>query len=38
MAIKTNEISNGYQYYRITKVVGKRINKNGKEVPVRKTF
>lgn len=38
MAIKTNEISNGYPYYRITKVIGKRINENGKEVPVRKTF
>lgn len=38
MAVRTNEKSNGYEYYRITKVVGKKLNKNGKEVPVRKSF
>ena len=38
MAIKTNNTVNGYNYFRFTKVIGKRINEHGKEVPIRKEF
>ena len=38
MAKKTNCTINGRDYYRITKVVGRKLNDKGVEVPVRKTF
>lgn len=38
MAKKTNCTINGRDYYRITKVVGHKINSKGAEVAVRKTF
>lgn len=38
MAKKTNYFKNGKEYYRITKVVGHKLNSNGVEVPVRKEF
>ena len=39
MAKKTNfTAANGKEYYRLSKVVGHKLNKNGKEVPVRKDF
>lgn len=38
MANKTNYTKNGKEYYRITKVVGHKLNANGIEVPVRKEF
>lgn len=38
MAKKTNCVINGKPYYRITKTIGHKLNENGKEVPVRKTF
>ena len=38
MAKKTNYSKNGKEYYRITKVVGHKLNSNGVEVPVRKEF
>lgn len=38
MAKKTNCIINGIPYYRLTKTIGHKLNENGKEVPVRKTF
>jgi len=38
MANKTNCIKNGKAYYRITKVVGHKINKAGNEIPVRREF
>lgn len=37
MAEKTNCTIRGVKKYRLTKVIGKRINENGKLVPVRKT-
>lgn len=38
MAKKTNCVINGTPYYRMTKTIGHKLNENGKEVPVRKTF
>lgn len=38
MAVKTNNNVNGYDYYRITKVIGKRVNEHGKEISIRKEF
>ena len=38
MANKTNCIINGKSYYRITKTVGRKLNENGVEIPVRKQF
>lgn len=38
MAVKTNNSVNGYNYFRMTKTVGKRLNQNGAEIPIRKTF
>lgn len=38
MANKTNYHVNGNDYYRLTKTIGKRLNENGVEVPVRKSF
>lgn len=38
MAKKTNYKKNGKDYYRISKVVGHKLNSNGVEVPVRKEF
>lgn len=38
MASKTNFKSNGKEYYRLTKTVGKKLNENGVEVAVRKQF
>lgn len=38
MASKTNFKVNGNDYYRITKTVGRKLNENGVEVPVRKQF
>lgn len=38
MAEKTNCIINGKPYYRLTKTVGRKLNKNGIEVPVKKQF
>lgn len=38
MAKKTNCTINGKDYYRLTKVVGHKTNKNGKEIPVQKQF
>ena len=38
MASKTNCTKNGKEYYRISKVVGHKINAAGNEVPVRKEF
>ena len=38
MAKKTNCVINGVPYYRISKTIGHKLNKNGKEVPVRKYF
>ncbi len=38
MAIKTNCKKNGKPYFRITKVIGHKINNNGYEVPVQKDF
>ena len=38
MANKTNYKKNGKDYYRITKVVGHKLNANGIEVPVKKEF
>lgn len=38
MAKKTNCTINGRDYYRLTKVVGHKLNENGVEVPVRKQF
>ena len=38
MASKTNRTKNGKEYYRISKVVGHKINAAGNEVPVRKEF
>lgn len=38
MATKKNSFINGQEYYRLRKVVGHRINKEGKEVPVIKNF
>lgn len=38
MAVKTNNTVNGYNYFRFTKVVGKRINEHGHEIPIRKEF
>ena len=38
MANKTNCTLNGIKYYRITKTVGRKLNENGVEVPVRKQF
>ena len=38
MAKKTNCTINGRDSYRITKVVGRKLNDKGVEVPVRKTF
>lgn len=38
MAEKTNCTINGRNYYRLTKTIGKKLNKNGIPVPVRKTF
>ena len=38
MASKTNYSKGDNKYYRITKVVGHKINKAGNEVPVRKEF
>lgn len=38
MAVKTNNKVHGYDYFRLTKTVGKRLNQNGIEIPVRKTF
>lgn len=38
MATKTNFKVNGQEYYRITKTIGRKLNENGVEVPVRKQF
>lgn len=38
MAKKTNCTINGRDYYRITKVVGHKLNDKGIEIPVRKSF
>lgn len=38
MANKTNTSINGKNYFRIQKVVGHKLNKNGFEIPVKKTF
>ena len=38
MANKTNFTINGQKYFRLTKTVGRKLNENGKEVPVRKQF
>ena len=38
MAVRTNNKVNGQDYYLLTKVVGKKINDKGKEVPIRKYF
>lgn len=38
MAKKTNCTINGRDYYRLTKVVGHKMNDKGIEIPVRKTF
>ena len=38
MAVKTNNSVNGKDYYLLTKVVGKKINEKGLEVPIRKYF
>lgn len=38
MARKTNMQVNGKDYYRITKTIGRRLNEQGVEVPVRKQF
>lgn len=38
MASKTNFKVNGQEYYRITKTIGRKLNENGVEVPVRKQF
>ena len=38
MATKKNSFINGQEYYRLRKVVGHRINEEGKEVPVIKNF
>ena len=38
MATKVNTGINGKQYYRITKTVGRKLNENGIEIPVRKQF
>ena len=38
MAEKTNCVINGRSYYRLTKTIGKKLNKNGVEIPVRKSF
>jgi len=38
MANKTNTTINGQKYFRITKTIGRKINENGVEVPVRKQF
>lgn len=38
MAKKTNCTINGRDYYRLTKVVGHKLNDNGVEIPVRKSF
>lgn len=38
MAKKTNCTINGRDYYRLTKVVGHKLNDNGIEIPVRKSF
>lgn len=38
MANKTNCTINGQPYYRITRTVGRRLNENGVEVPVKKQF
>ncbi|MEY8364529.1 hypothetical protein AALA22_02625 [Anaerovoracaceae bacterium 41-7] len=38
MSIKISEASNKCQYYRISKVVGKRVKEHGREATVRKNF
>lgn len=38
MANKTNCVINGRPYYRLTRTVGRRLNENGAEVPVKKQF
>lgn len=38
MATKKNSFINGQEYYRLRKVVGHRVNEEGKEVPVIKNF
>lgn len=38
MANKTNYTINGQKYYRITKTIGRKLNENGVEIPVRKQF